>query len=241
MSDTVAESLKLATWNLWWRFGDWRHRQEAITAVLDELGADVVGLQEVWSEGERDLASIVGDELGYERAFAASAMSPWRHGQVIEPGVGYGNAVLSRWPITATKTLSLPAAGAADEARTALFCDIATPFGTLPFVTTHLNSGWAQSSVRAAQLGCIGQRLVALERQAFPPVLTGDLNAGDDFDENPLAHGKARPARSRPCPRRCVVGSTSGRARLHLGRSQPARLSVPTAVRQGGLRLCGLP
>jgi mRNA deadenylase 3'-5' endonuclease subunit Ccr4 len=32
---------------LWWRFGDWRQRERAILATLEDVSADVIGLQEV--------------------------------------------------------------------------------------------------------------------------------------------------------------------------------------------------
>jgi endonuclease/exonuclease/phosphatase family metal-dependent hydrolase len=45
--ELTALACRVATWNLWWRFGDWQARFEAIAAVLREAAPDVVGLQEV--------------------------------------------------------------------------------------------------------------------------------------------------------------------------------------------------
>ena len=53
------------TWNLWWRFGPWEQRQQAIIDTIRAQRPDVVCLQEVWVDGDADLASIIGNELGY--------------------------------------------------------------------------------------------------------------------------------------------------------------------------------
>jgi len=40
--------MRIVSWNLWWRYGPWKPRQEAIASTLAETGPDVCGLQEVW-------------------------------------------------------------------------------------------------------------------------------------------------------------------------------------------------
>ena len=57
-------TLRVATWNLWCRNGDWRARQPAIFDVLRGVDADVVGFQEV-STREPDQIASLRDELGY--------------------------------------------------------------------------------------------------------------------------------------------------------------------------------
>ena len=44
--DTVR--MRIVTWNLWWRFGDWES-QAPIHQTLEHINADVICLQEVWS------------------------------------------------------------------------------------------------------------------------------------------------------------------------------------------------
>lgn len=41
--------MRVATWNLWWRFGPWEQRRNAVLAVLRDAEPDVIGLQEVWA------------------------------------------------------------------------------------------------------------------------------------------------------------------------------------------------
>ena len=60
------------TWNLWWRFGPWEQRQQAIFDTIRAERPDVVCLQEVWVDGSQDLASIIGSELGYHTLCGAT-------------------------------------------------------------------------------------------------------------------------------------------------------------------------
>lgn len=62
MSDVA--SMRVLTWNLWWRFGPWERRMTAIRAVLREPRPDVIGLQEVWAVGGENLAGLLAEELG---------------------------------------------------------------------------------------------------------------------------------------------------------------------------------
>ena len=50
---------RVVTWNLWWRFGDWSRRLDAIGAVLADAAPDVVGLQEVWARGSVNVAGLL--------------------------------------------------------------------------------------------------------------------------------------------------------------------------------------
>ena len=102
---------RVLTWNLWWRFGNWQARLGAVLSVLAEIQPDVCGLQEVWAEPDRNAAGILARELDMHWSWAASpAPGRWRRqlGDGGE-GIGIGNAVLSRWPITECADQRLPA------------------------------------------------------------------------------------------------------------------------------------
>lgn len=182
--------MRLATWNLWWRFGDREARRPAIESTLRSLDADVIGLQEVWHTDDENFAVSLADDLGYQVAFAPSpAPQKWQR-RIGDETVGIGNAVLSRWPILTTHVERLPAGDAPDEGRTALHIVVDTPHGTLPFACTHLNSAWGHSSIRSEQLRTVGRTLRGLPAADFPPVLCGDFNAAPDFDEVRAFAGK---------------------------------------------------
>lgn len=99
--------VKAATWNLWWRYGDWQVRQPVVTAELRSLNADILGLQEVWHTCEENFAEQLARELGYEFAFVASpAPEKWQQ-KLGAPTVGISNTILSRWPITRTAIIRI--------------------------------------------------------------------------------------------------------------------------------------
>jgi len=54
--------IRVATWNVWWRFGDWAARRLAIVETLRPADPDILCIQEAWAvEG-----STIADDLGFE-------------------------------------------------------------------------------------------------------------------------------------------------------------------------------
>ncbi len=188
--DDRTDTVRVVTWNLWWQFGDWRRRLDAIRQVLAESAPDLLGLQEVWATAERNEAQIVADDLGM---YAAWAPSPFPHGWQARLGrsdVTIGNAVLSRWPIESAEFLHLPAHGSrADEGRTAVATVVDAPVGRIPFFTTQLNSAADDSAVRCRQVAAIAALVARHGSDGFPPILTGDFNAQPEADEIRLMEG----------------------------------------------------
>ena len=52
----VETHVRIATWNIWARYGPWEERAPVIESTLREIDADIVGLQEVWDDGTRNQA-----------------------------------------------------------------------------------------------------------------------------------------------------------------------------------------
>lgn len=182
-----ADVLRVMTWNVWWRFGQWRERQPAIAQVLVDSGADLVGLNEVWvEEGGVNQAEVLGRRLGFHVA----------HGDLrFHEGLAFTNAVLSRWPIERSRCVRLPDAGGAPGHRQAVAVHVQAPWGPTLFVSTHLDWRFDASPTRQAQVAELC-RLVAEERPdpetGYPAILTGDLNAVPHADEIRMLTG-ARP------------------------------------------------
>ena len=139
--DSEGGGVRVLTWNLWGRNGDWPRRLDAIAATMAEAAPDVCGLQEVWDAPDGNLAAELARRLGVEWHWARA--HPPRNGD----GVSIGNAVLSRWPITGVEEVPLPTEGLR-EGRVALGARIEAPGGLLPFVTTHLTYRLGGSAVR---------------------------------------------------------------------------------------------
>jgi endonuclease/exonuclease/phosphatase family metal-dependent hydrolase len=66
----IETQIRIVTWNLWWRLGDWKTRADAIAETLVELRPDLVCLQEVWQEGDLNQAALLAEQLGMVHAFA---------------------------------------------------------------------------------------------------------------------------------------------------------------------------
>lgn len=175
--------MRVASWNLWGCLGDWTKRRAAIEAVLAELDADILGLQEVWGTARDSFAGRLARRLGMHHCWCPSPVVPrWRRARPNAPPM-VGNAVLSRWPIRERAHLDLPRAGQADEGRRALYCGVGAPGATIPVFTTQLNSRPDHSAVRYEQVLALAGFVAAHCSDAFPAVVTGDLNAEEDSDE----------------------------------------------------------
>ena len=170
--------LRVVTWNVWWRFGDWEARQGAILRTVADLDADVICLQEVWAEeAGADQAQLLADGLGYTAASTAHRFYD---------GLSFGNAVLSRLPIEASESRALPDGDGRPGHRQVLLAELAGATGPIRVFTVHFDYRYDASALRAAQASAVA-RFVAECRgdpeAAFPPVLAGDLNAVPGSDE----------------------------------------------------------
>jgi endonuclease/exonuclease/phosphatase family metal-dependent hydrolase len=184
----VETTLRIVSWNVWGRYGPWEERQPAILQNLRGIDADIVCLQEAWTEADRsqpaDLAGALG--LHHEYAPAFEVNGGWS-----------GNAVLSRWPIARSQVVGLPmeGGGARDtdpgEARVALFVDLDGPRGLVQVFCTHLSWRGDWSGVRQAQVAEVCRFVASTRPRPFPAVLCGDLNAEPASDEIRMLTGRA--------------------------------------------------
>lgn len=180
--------LRVLTWNLWWRHGDFEHRHAAIEAVLRAEAADVCCLQEVWANSDgTHQGRMLGDALGYE---VASTEGPWFSGWSVN------NVVLSRFPIARQATVVLPSADGSPSHRRATTAVLATPWGEWPVVATHTEHRFDRSATRVAQCAALAQAVADLRGDPavdLPVVVGGDLNAVPDSDEIRMLTGRSAP------------------------------------------------
>ncbi len=181
--------MRIVTWNLWWRFGPWEQRQDAIQAELVDIDADIVLLQEVFADEDRDQAAELASVLGASVVRTVDGEGrPQR----------FGNAILSRWPVAADEMVVLPGPDGGPSHRSALTAVIDTPNGHQPFTVTHLAWQYDASPLRLAQLETVVD-LVDRHRsddpEAPPAVLGGDFNAVPDSDEIRRLTGRSVPFR----------------------------------------------
>ena len=178
--------MRVVSWNLWWRFGPWQARQDAIAKVLTELSPDVVCAQEVWSEEDGvDQVASLGERLG---------MSWCRSPERFHQGVSFGNAILSRHPIESHEVHRLAPRDGPGH-RTAVVARLDTPDGVVPVVCTHLAYLFDQSLLRQEQITQILGLVAELQAEGHehPVILAGDLNAVPTSDEIRLITGERPP------------------------------------------------
>jgi endonuclease/exonuclease/phosphatase family metal-dependent hydrolase len=171
---TIETTVKVLTWNVWWRFGPWEKRGEAIAKSLTELDADVIALQEVWRDKDTNFAAELAEKLGYHHVYE----------NCMDIGdLGFGNAILSRWPITQTEVITLYGQEQTGEIRRAMFAEIDGPRGMIPMFSTHLNWQLDQSHIRQKQVGDLARFIDNKPSKKFPPILCGDFNADPESEE----------------------------------------------------------
>lgn len=180
MVDEKAQRVRVMTWNIWWRFGrHWQDRQPGIMQTLGRIDPDVVALQAVWGSRDTSQAHAIAADLGWSAAFAEPSYPPVPR-PVEHPdqdGLTLGVAVLSRWPITATRVVELPSQQRPHD-PVSLVATVAHPAGPLHVVATCLEFEPAHNDDRVSQ----GEQLVALATDRaldgeLPVFVLGDLKA----------------------------------------------------------------
>jgi endonuclease/exonuclease/phosphatase family metal-dependent hydrolase len=184
----VKTRVRIATWNLWGRYGPWEARLPVIIENLGAINADILALQEVWDDDTRSQAQEIAEALGCPEPVFAPNLE--------RDGARSGNAVVSRWPITRHEVLSLPRKGAYDaideegEERLCLFAEVAGPRGPIQMFCAHLSWSDDHSSIRQEQVAEICRFVRAMRPRPFPAVLCGDLNADPSSDEIRMLTGR---------------------------------------------------
>lgn len=186
-------AVRVLTWNLGGRIGDWRRRQRAIYSTLREAAPDVLTLQAAWETDAESQVHELGEGLELPYLRWSPNLRPETYRAVdSSPGLQVGNAVLSRWPHLYGDDFALPAAGWPDSGRTVVGAVVEHPHGLVPIVTTHLMSHPAGSAARVQQAEALAQfahRLwarcsdLSSHGAKFPVLVTGDMNAEPSSDE----------------------------------------------------------
>ena len=160
--DTDPWPLTIATYNIHSAIGvDRRFSPQRIANVLQEIGADIIALQEVPLGGPR-----VSDVLAYLQGATGFFAAP---GPTVRFPQGlYGNAVLSRFPIDKIRTIDLSFGRC--EPRGALDADVVCHGHPLRIVAAHLGLRFGERRWQIRRL------LETFDTDEMPVVLMGDIN-----------------------------------------------------------------
>lgn len=184
----IGTRMRVATWNVWGRYGPWAERQPIIEANLRSIDADVVCMQEAWRDDDRSQPADLAAALGLHHVYAPA---------FVMNGGWSGNAVFSRWPIARHEVHELPmeGGGAVDtdegERRLLVFVEIDGPRGAIQVFCTHLSWRADWSGVRQAQLRRVCEVIRSYSPRRLPAILCGDLNAEPSSDEIRMLTGQA--------------------------------------------------
>lgn len=181
----VESSLRVVTWNVWGRYGQWEERQAAIETVLAERNPDIVCLVESWSSSETTQANLVARRLGFEHDLFTG---DWEQGDWVS-GIG----LVSRWPVELGECRRLRGE---DESGVGemLAVTIRGDRGPVQLFAVMLDYPLHASAVRQAQVRQLAQFICSSTSRRHPVVVCGDFNAGPDSDEIRMLTGRSATA-----------------------------------------------
>jgi endonuclease/exonuclease/phosphatase family metal-dependent hydrolase len=154
--------LTIATYNIHGAIGpDGLFAPERVAGVLREMDADIIALQEVALGGGNlpDVLAILREATGFFSAEGFTFSVSERR---------YGNAVLSRYPIVATRSVDL--SYGKREPRCALDADVNCHGHPLRVIATHLGLRPAERHDQIRRL------LQVFDTDQMPVILLGDVN-----------------------------------------------------------------
>lgn len=168
---------------------------------LKDENADFIILNEVENRSSRqmrdgkyiDKVQEIADKLGMFAIYGYSYNLNNKQGQNPEENYTYcmnelyGNAILSRYPIIASRTMQLPRPAGSSDQRGAVIAEVALPSGAIiAVVATHFDHTGGQQEQAEALIAFLNDTKV-------PALLAGDLNVypgaspieliGTEFDQ----------------------------------------------------------
>jgi endonuclease/exonuclease/phosphatase family metal-dependent hydrolase len=180
----IETTVRVATWNVWDRYGPYERREAAIVAALREAAPDVLVLVEAWEDDGDSLAARLGTALGLPHAVFGGS------GGGAVPGGRSGIAVLSRWPQERTGERRLGAPDGTDGGL-AVSASVQGPRGLLHVFGVGLGYKLGHSAQRQQQVRDLAAYVRETAGRDAPAVVAGDFNADPGSDEIRMLTGRA--------------------------------------------------
>jgi endonuclease/exonuclease/phosphatase family metal-dependent hydrolase len=198
--------MRLLTYNIHKGIGgrDRLYRLERVIETIEQENPDLICLQEV----DRNVARSKFDDQPklLARHFNAAAHLYQQNVQV--RGGGYGNLLLSRWPLTKHHQISLRLHNR--KPRGAQLAEVQSPEGPLLVVNWHLGLAERERHGQTHHLLC---HHLFLESKGLPALIVGDYNdwrntlAAGPFARHDFAPVATPPSRFRSFPAYLAIGS----------------------------------
>jgi endonuclease/exonuclease/phosphatase family metal-dependent hydrolase len=167
----------------------WEERRHELVVWLDRLDADVVCLQEVWSDaGSPSTAGWIVEQCPPDRWHWVDGGFPFPAELWPDQSLRFGSAVLSRWPVDEHHLVALPVDERPDPPHPAYRMQaelLHARTNGIDVFSTHLAPPPAQAYHRRVQVLAIDDevRRLADPSALLPAILCGDFNAEPDSDE----------------------------------------------------------
>jgi endonuclease/exonuclease/phosphatase family metal-dependent hydrolase len=173
-SEIQGNTLRVISMNILHGFPFFRDIRERMGMVADEIqrqDADIVLLQEVpWTLMTGSVAEFLADRTGMNYAYLPANGNRWA---IL---FSEGEAILSKYALKDVTYIELHPKAGPFQHRVALQASVATPWGDLRLVSTHLTNGKAEiNQKQAASL----ESFVAGDGKRSA-IVAGDFNARED-------------------------------------------------------------
>jgi endonuclease/exonuclease/phosphatase family metal-dependent hydrolase len=172
LGEAEGDTFRIVTYNIHKCRGlDGRVRPQRIVEILREIDADLIALQEVWNKNmgllgpkEANQPLFIAEELKFYYAFGENRQLK---------GGGYGNVILSRFPLTIKDNLDL--SQSRKEERGCLRTDIALSASRVLHVfNIHLGTAYLERRRQVSQL--LESEILTGSDINGPRILLGDFN-----------------------------------------------------------------
>lgn len=183
----VETTMRIVTWNVWGRYGNWREREAGIEETLVTAAPDVVCLVESWSRPDANQPELVAKRLGFEHSLFAG---DWQQEDWVS-GIG----LISRWPVISHERRALRGEDGRGAGE-ALFAFVEGERGPIQLFAVMLDYPLGASDVRQAQVRGLAVFIQEVTRRQHPIIVCGDFNAGPDADELRMLTGRTATAAS---------------------------------------------
>lgn len=178
----VQTAMRVITWNVWGRYGQWEARQAGIDTALIAANPDIVCLAESWSCAGTTQAERIAGQLQLKHHLF---VGDWEQDDWIS-GIG----LVSRWPISSHDRRSLRG-GLGSGVGDALFAAIEGDRGLIQLFVVMLDYPLDASQVRQDQVRQLAEFIKEKTHRRHPIVVCGDFNAGPDSDEIRMLTGSS--------------------------------------------------
>lgn len=170
----VETTVRVVTWNVWGRYGQWQEREAAIEDALSAVSPDIVCLVESWSSTKTTQAEQVARRLGLKHQLFV--------GDFEQEDWVSGMGLVSRWPLSIIERRLLRGEDDSGVGEV-LATTIEGERGRIQFFAVMLDYPLDASRVRQEQVRQLAELVSEATRRRHPIVICGDFNAGPDSDE----------------------------------------------------------